>query len=231
MVLSRTSCWPRTRSASAKARLALRLRELRARLIERILERPPVDGEKKIALLHILTVGEMHFLEIAGDARAHFDRIDRDEAADIFVEIADLLLDGIGDRHGGRRRRGLLGLLSPQAASINARKSASGAENAAGGLYNHVLVINANRRHRHSNRSNQSRPKLLIAPETCPCASLSGQRLVCPRGVSTGQAFGAGPRKPANQRLPSIADRKSAVNDGARSGQNDQCSFITHHRL
>ena len=64
-----------------------RLRQIGARLVERVLERPLVDGEQQVALLDHLPVLEMHLVEIAGDARAHLDRIDRDEAADIFVLV------------------------------------------------------------------------------------------------------------------------------------------------
>ncbi len=88
-----------------------RLGEVGARLLERVLERPLVDGEQEIALLDHLTVGEMHAFEVAGHARAHFDRVDRDEAADIFVMVGDRALDRVGDGHGRRRRRRLRRLL------------------------------------------------------------------------------------------------------------------------
>ena len=78
-------------------------------LIERVLERALVDGEQKVALLDHLAVLEVDGLEIAGDAGAHFDRIHRGEAADIFVIIGDGLLNRLGD--GDRRRRRRLGLL------------------------------------------------------------------------------------------------------------------------
>ena len=41
----------------------------------------------------------MDLVEIAGDARAHLDHIDREEAADIFVHVDDLPLHGLGDRN------------------------------------------------------------------------------------------------------------------------------------
>ena len=91
--------------------IGLRQLQIRARLIKGVLERAFVDGEQEIALLHDLAVLEMHLVEVAGHARAHLDRIDRDEPADIFVLVDDGALDGLGDRHRRRWRRGLfLGL-------------------------------------------------------------------------------------------------------------------------
>ena len=90
--------------------------EIGARLIERVLEWPLVDGEQEIALLDDLAVGEMHAVEIAGDPSAHFDRVDGDEAADIVVVIHDGALGRLRDRHGGRGwrlRRLLLPLPAP----------------------------------------------------------------------------------------------------------------------
>ena len=87
------------------------LRQIGARLIERVLERPLVDGEQQIALLDDLPVLEMHAVEIAGDARAHLHRIDCGKAADIFVVIGDGSFDRLGD--GDRRRRRCAGLLLP----------------------------------------------------------------------------------------------------------------------
>ena len=59
MVLSRTSFSPRRRSAFAIGKLARACVEAGARLVERVLERPPVDGEQEVALLHDLAVVEM----------------------------------------------------------------------------------------------------------------------------------------------------------------------------
>ena len=70
-----------------ESEIGARLREIGAHLVERDLERPVVDDEQKIALLHHLAVGKMDLGEVTGDARAHVDRIDGDEAADIFVLI------------------------------------------------------------------------------------------------------------------------------------------------
>ena len=100
-----------------KARLDLRLRQIGARLVERVLERPLVDGEQQIALLDDLAVLEMQLVEIAGHARAHLDRIDRDEAADIFVLIDDGALDRL--RYGHRRRWRRTTLLLPLSAARN----------------------------------------------------------------------------------------------------------------
>ena len=99
MVRSRTSCWPRARSASAKASWTCAICADWRGLVERVLERPLVDGEQHIALLDVLAVLEMHLVEIAGHARAYLDRIDRDEAADIFVLVDDGARNRLGDRH------------------------------------------------------------------------------------------------------------------------------------
>ena len=91
-----------------KGQIGFGLRQIGARLVERVLERPLVDGEQQIALLDDLPVLEMHAVEIARNARAHFHRIDRGEAADIFVEIGDRALDRLGDGDRRRRRRAAL---------------------------------------------------------------------------------------------------------------------------
>ena len=82
-----------------------RQREIGARLVERVLERPLVDGEQEVALLDDLAVVEMHAVEIAGHAGAHLDAIDRNESADIFVVVDDVALHRLRHRHGRRRRR------------------------------------------------------------------------------------------------------------------------------
>ena len=108
-----------------EGQIGLRLRQIGARLIERVLERPLVDGEQQVALLDHLPVLEMHAVEIAGHARAHFDRIHRDKAADIFVDNRTTVrLIGLAHRHRRRRRRAPAAALSPQAATKVA--SASG---------------------------------------------------------------------------------------------------------
>ncbi len=94
--------------AFREGEIGARLREIGLGLVEGGLERPLVDGEQKIALLHHLAVGEIHPIEIAGHARADFHRVDRNEAADILVLIDDDAPDRMGDRHGRRRRRASL---------------------------------------------------------------------------------------------------------------------------
>ena len=89
MVLSRTSCWPRVEIGLGEREIGLGLREIGARLIERVLERPLVDGEQQIALLDDLAVRKWTLASSPRHAGAHLDRIDRDEAADIFVLIDD----------------------------------------------------------------------------------------------------------------------------------------------
>ena len=99
--------------------IGLGLRQHGARLVERVLERPLVDGEQQVALVHQLAVLEMHAVEIAGDARAHLHGVHGDEAADIFVIVGDRLLHRLGHGHGRRRRRGGLLLLLLLAACRN----------------------------------------------------------------------------------------------------------------
>lgn len=85
--------------------LRLRAGEIGTRLIECGLERALVEREEQVTRLHELAVGEVHLVEIAGYARADFDRIDRHEAANIFVAVDDLALDRGCNRHLRRGRR------------------------------------------------------------------------------------------------------------------------------
>ena len=107
IVLSRTSCWPRVEIGFGEDQIGFGLRQIGARLVKRVLERPLVDGEQQIALLDDLPVLEVDAVEIAGDAGANLDRIDRGKAADIFVVIREHALDRLGDGDGRRRRRRL----------------------------------------------------------------------------------------------------------------------------
>ena len=75
----------RAQIALGEGQVGARLCKIGAHLFERDLERPAVDGEEEVALLHHLAVGEMDARKIAGQPRANLDRIDGDEAADIFV--------------------------------------------------------------------------------------------------------------------------------------------------
>ena len=68
----------------------------------------------------------MDLVEIAGDAGAHLDRVDRDEAADIFVLVGDAALDRLGDRHGRRRRRAAALRLALAAGRQHRRKQDKG---------------------------------------------------------------------------------------------------------
>ena len=111
MVLPRTSCCPRVQIGFGEREIGLRLRQIGARLIERVLERPLVDREQQVALLDQLPVLEMHLVEISRDARPHLDRIDGGEAADIFVVVDDRALHRLGDRDRRRRRTASLLLL------------------------------------------------------------------------------------------------------------------------
>ncbi len=113
-------------------------RQIGARLLERGLERPLVDGEQQIALLHQLAVLEMDGLEIAGNARAHFDGIDRDEAADIFVLVGDRALHRLG--HGDRRRGRRGGLLRGLAAGGERQRKHEPRADARGGNELHRAI-------------------------------------------------------------------------------------------
>ena len=95
----------------------MRLHQIGARLVERVLERPLVDREQQIALLDELPVLEMQLVEIARYARAHLHRIDGGEAPDIFVVVEDGALDRLRDGHGRWRRRTTL--LLPLSAARN----------------------------------------------------------------------------------------------------------------
>ena len=87
-----------------KGEVGPRLRQVGLGLVERGLERALVDREQEVALLDDLAVGEMDAVEIAGHARAHLDRVDGDEAADILVIVDDVAFDRRRDRDGRRRR-------------------------------------------------------------------------------------------------------------------------------
>ncbi len=86
--------------------VGFRLRQAGAGLIERVLERPAVDGEEQLAFLDHLAVLEVDAVEIARNAGPHLDGIDGHEPADILVLVDDCL----GNRPcncdlRGRRRR------------------------------------------------------------------------------------------------------------------------------
>jgi hypothetical protein len=86
------------------------LRQIGFGLLKHMPVRPAVDNKEDIALLHHLAVGKVDLLEIAADARADFDRIDRNKASDVLVFVDHQFADRLGNRHRGRRRRSL-GLL------------------------------------------------------------------------------------------------------------------------
>ena len=81
--------------------LGLGRKQLGLRLLQRALERPRIDHEQQVALLDGLAVLEVHLGEIAGDARAHLDGLDRVEAAGVLVPLDDLALQRLGDRDDG----------------------------------------------------------------------------------------------------------------------------------
>ena len=105
--------------------IGARLRQIGLHLLEHDLERPAVDGEQQIALLHHLAVDEMDFREIAGQPRADLDQFHRGEATDIFVLVDHGALHRIGHSHG-RRRGSVLFLLRLTAAGQHGRDAQSG---------------------------------------------------------------------------------------------------------
>ncbi len=64
----------------------------------------------------------MHGVERAGHAGADFDRVNRHEAADIFILVGHHLLDRNGDGDRRRRRRGLLLVLPAHGQKRRERK-------------------------------------------------------------------------------------------------------------
>jgi hypothetical protein len=114
-----------------ECKIGLRLRQIGFGLIERGLERPLVDGEKKVTLLDELAILEMHVIEIARDARTHLDRIDGHKAADVFVLIDDGPLHRLGDGHRGWWRRCRLVLAVAATGKDNRRNQPSGSESGA----------------------------------------------------------------------------------------------------
>ena len=67
--------------------------------------RTRVDDEQQVAFTHRAALGEVHALDVAGDARAHFDRLDRFEPAGEFIPLRDVALER--GRDGNLRRGGL----------------------------------------------------------------------------------------------------------------------------
>ena len=82
-----------------KSEVGARLCQIGAHLVEHDLKRPVVDDKQEIAFFHHLPVGEMDLGQVSGHTRAHLDRIDGDEAADIFVLIDDGTLHRLGHSH------------------------------------------------------------------------------------------------------------------------------------
>ena len=112
MVLLCTSSCAAREIGLGESEIGARLSEIGAHLFERDGERPPVDGEEKVALLDQLPVGEVDFGKIPREARPHLDRIHRDEAADIFVLVDDRALLRVRYGYGRRRRWSRLLLLA-----------------------------------------------------------------------------------------------------------------------
>ncbi len=65
---------------------------------------PLVDDEEPVALLHQSAVGEIDFLQVATDAGADGDLVDRLEAADELIIVDHIAHDRLGDGDGRGRR-------------------------------------------------------------------------------------------------------------------------------
>ena len=106
----RLSCCARQSSASAQRLLGLRGLELRDSLIEPDLERPRVDDEERIALVHDLPVLEVDRGQGAADLRAQLHAVHRrelaEEAAGGLHRLLQRQADGHLRRRGRRRRQG-----------------------------------------------------------------------------------------------------------------------------
>ena len=100
----------------------MRLHKVRARLIERVLERSLVDGKEQVTLLDHLPVFEMQLVEVARNARTYLDRIYGGETTDIFVVIDDRTLDRLGN--GNCRRGRTTTLLLPLATACDQSRKA-----------------------------------------------------------------------------------------------------------
>ena len=86
--------------------------------LERELERPRLDDEQEIALLHKLAVDEVDGFEVAAHPRAHLDGLTRLELAGEVAPFLHVPDEGLGHGDGGRRRRGLRRLVSLPEAPI-----------------------------------------------------------------------------------------------------------------
>ena len=95
---------PRARSRVGEGEIGFGLLERGHRLVAGGLERPAVDGEQLVAGVHHLPVAEVDRIEIAGDARAHLDRIDGDEAADVLLLVRHRFTLRLSDGDFRRRR-------------------------------------------------------------------------------------------------------------------------------
>ena len=66
--------------------------------------RARVDHEQQVAFVHLAAFGEIHALDVARDARPHFDGLDGFEPAGEFVPLGDVALERGGHGNLGRRR-------------------------------------------------------------------------------------------------------------------------------
>src|SRR5258708_39378501 len=83
--------------------LRFRLREFTLQTVHFRLEGPRIDLKQEVAFANDLAFFEVHTLQVAGNARAHLDRMHGFKAAGELITVADLFADNI--RYANFHRR------------------------------------------------------------------------------------------------------------------------------
>ena len=83
--------------------LRFRLREFALQTVHFRLEGPRIDLKQEVAFANDLALFEVHTLQVAGNARAHFDGMHGFKAARELVIVADLFADNF--RYANFHRR------------------------------------------------------------------------------------------------------------------------------
>ena len=151
--------------------------EIRLRPVDRRLVGARIDDEEHVALLHHGAVGEVHRLQVAGDARAHLDRRRRLEAAGELVPFGEAL----DERRRHRDRRGRCRRLRVAPVGIPACGKKERGES-----HRHDGGATAN-----SRKSNGTHACIPRGQETCDRRLQSQARSLCRkcRGVAIGAEF------------------------------------------